>query len=73
MDDAAVMPLGRAAVGDGIESPMLLARRRVQSKDMGAGTRSMFSIELMSFSAAYSVVDFPLPVGPVTKTIPFGA
>ncbi|MBA7547319.1 hypothetical protein ES705_39733 [subsurface metagenome] len=31
-----------------------------------------FSVEFNKFSVVYSVVDFPLPVGPVTKIIPLG-
>ncbi len=31
------------------------------------------SIDLISESAAYSVVVLPLPVGPVTRTMPYGS
>jgi hypothetical protein len=31
------------------------------------------SDRLMRFKAEYNVVDFPLPVGPVTKKMPWGS
>jgi hypothetical protein len=36
----------------------------------GHDGNDIFSVELMRFIRAYKVVDLPLPVGPVTRTMP---
>ena len=38
-----------------------------------SAVRILTSGSFRKFMAPYNVVDFPLPVGPVTKTIPWGA